>query len=64
MSLGRFGKAYLVAGLLGLATYGVHEFRWLEAAPEAVAKVEPGMRHSPGGWRTYAFWHRGIRGGK
>ncbi len=56
--------AYLVAGggLVGL--YALGEMTWWERAPAALTKIDPSVRKSPGGWRSYAYWHRGLRGGK
>lgn len=57
-------KLYLVIGLLLLGTYAVAESRGLDfnTTPR---RVMPGdVRQSPGGYRSFHFWHSGYHGGK
>jgi hypothetical protein len=56
--------AYLVVGAVLLGTYAWSEAVGWERAPAAVSRMDPSVRQSPGGWRTWTFWHRGVRGGK
>lgn len=44
---------YLLAGLRG----------WHFFEPER-AELPSSVRHSPGGYRSYSFWHTGYQGGK
>lgn len=44
---------YVLAGVMG----------WHFFAPER-DELPSSVRHSPGGYRAYAFWHSGYQGGK
>lgn len=57
-------KAYATLGILILALYGLSSFAgWeLGTAPRQVIPAD--ARQSPGGYRSYHFWHSGYRGGK
>lgn len=50
------------AGAIGLWTAG-EVFAW-ELAPAQRQSIAPSMRQSPGGWRSWTFWHSGLHGGK
>lgn len=57
-------KIYLAVsvGLLGLYFYAT-QFGWeLESEERQVAPVS--VRQSPGGYRSFHFWHSGYHGGK
>ena len=56
--------AYLVAALLGTGGYAWGELTGWEPGSPAKAIIEPSVRQSPGGWRSFSFWHQGIHGGK
>ncbi len=47
-----------------LALYAAGEFLGWEAGGASHARVDPSVRQSPGGWRSWTFWHHGYRGGK
>lgn len=44
---------YAIAGLIGYRRGG-----------EEREKIDPSVRSSPGGYRSYHFWHSGHAGGK
>ena len=56
--------AYFVFGLIVVGAYGIVEANgWvLQAAPRQVLPAD--ARQSPGGYRSFHFWHSGWRGGK
>ena len=57
-------RAYLVWALLWigfLAWAGLTGFQ-VEAQP--VQQLPPDVRQSPGGYRSFHFWHSGWQGGK
>ncbi len=57
-------KIYAVLGAAMLAGFiGMNVMGWEpEAAPQQV--LPPSVRQSPGGYRSFHFWHSGFRGGK
>jgi hypothetical protein len=40
------------------------ELRGWGISPGERAQVPMSVRQSPGGYRSYHFWHRGLHGGK
>jgi len=40
------------------------ELRGWGFSPGERVHVPPSVRQSPGGYRSYHFWHRGVHGGK
>lgn len=48
----------ILGGYTGLA-YSQHEL-----GPEDRDAIPSGMRSTPGGYRTYSYWHSGYHGGK
>ena len=63
--MSKFVLAYLVGGTGLIGLYGASEvFGWETSSPTAHAKIDPSVRQSPGGWRSFTFWHQGIHGGK
>lgn len=48
----------LLAGFIGMSASG-----WEPAAAEQKV-LPPSVRQSPGGYRSFHFWHSGFRGGK
>ena len=57
-------RGYLLAGTGLLGLYGTGEVRGWEFDSAPHARIDPAMRQSPGGWRSWTFWHQGIHGGK
>jgi len=63
----RFSKAAIVFGVLGtliVGSYSMIAFTGYEAGSPARDEVPASIRSSPGGYRTYHFWHSGYHGGK
>lgn len=57
-------KAYKVILVAALAFYtfaGLTGYRQSEAERE---RIDPSVRSSPGGYRSFHFWHSGHAGGK
>ena len=50
--------------LLLFVGYGAVEIFALGFAPGDRVQVPGSVRQSPGGYRSYHFWHRGLHGGK
>lgn len=51
-------------GSLLLAGYAVVLFAGYDFSTHTKSEVSPSMRQSPGGYRTWSFWHSGSSGGK
>lgn len=50
--------------VLVLILYGGIEMRGWGISPAERGQVPMSVRQSPGGYRSYHFWHRGLHGGK
>jgi len=59
-----FNKAYLTTGLAVIAFYAVAAFNGWEFGTPPQEQVPADVRSSPGGYRSFHFWHSGFRGGK
>jgi hypothetical protein len=57
----RFYKAVVVVSVGVYAWAGVTGYRWGDNERE---KIDPSVRSSPGGYRSFHFWHTGFHGGK
>ena len=57
-------RVYLVFGLLLVSAYAYAEARGWDFATEQKVVVPGDVRQSPGGYRTFHFWHSGYHGGK
>ena len=57
-------KLYLVAGIAMIAFYGVTTFCGWEFGGATPQVVPSDVRQSPGGYRSFHFWHSGYQGGK
>jgi hypothetical protein len=57
-------KFYLLTGVLILGFYGYVAFTGREFGDESRQIVPADVRQSPGGYRSFHFWHSGYRGGK
>jgi hypothetical protein len=56
--------AYLVIG--GVVSTGFAAVQWMGWEPGTAERevIPPSARESPGGYRSYSFWHTGFHGGK
>jgi hypothetical protein len=57
-------KFYLVSGIIIIALYGWVEFSGKEFGDPQRDMIPADVRNSPGGYRSFHFWHSGYRGGK
>ena len=57
-------KLYLVLGIGVLALYGLAAWSGWEIGNSQRQVLPPDVRNSPGGYRSFHFWHSGYRGGK
>ncbi len=65
--LRRFQKSLGLYGLFCGAVLFLQlliELRGWGFSPGERVHVPPSVRQSPGGYRSYHFWHRGVHGGK
>ena len=56
-----FYRAWVVAALCLFVWGSVSGRRILGPAQQ---RIDPSIRSSPGGYRSYHFWHSGFSGGK
>jgi hypothetical protein len=57
-------KLYFVLGLFVVLAYGVSDFEGWEYGASRREVLAPDVRNSPGGYRSFHFWHSGFHGGK
>ena len=57
-------KLYLIIGAIVIAGYGLIAFTGKEFGDPERQRVPADVRQSPGGYRSYHFWHLGLHGGK
>ncbi len=58
-------KTYLISGIALIALYAFVAFKgWEPGTPARRNLAEADVRRSPGGYRSFHFWHAGYRGGK
>ncbi|HWS52690.1 MAG TPA: hypothetical protein VN228_01075 [Pyrinomonadaceae bacterium] len=57
-------KLYLVIGGGLLLGYAVAAWAGWELSLSPRQQLPPDVRNSPGGYRSFHFWHSGYRGGK
>jgi hypothetical protein len=55
---------YLTIGAIIIAAYGFVAFTGKEFGDPERQRVPADVRQSPGGYRSFHFWHSGYRGGK
>ncbi len=62
----RSKAVYFWAALSGLivVAYGVTAFAGWEPGAPTRDEIPGSVRASPGGYRSYQYWHRGYHGGK
>jgi hypothetical protein len=59
-----FSKIYLGLGIIILAAYAVVALAGIEFGDTQRQVIPADVRQSPGGYRSFHFWHAGYRGGK
>jgi hypothetical protein len=59
-----FRKGYLTFGVVTLLLYAGIALSGYEFGNPDREFVPADVRHSPGGYRSFHFWHSGYRGGK
>jgi hypothetical protein len=57
-------KTYLLIGILIIGLYAVVAYSGKEFGDTERQIVPADVRNSPGGYRSFHFWHSGYRGGK
>ncbi len=57
-------KIYLGIAMILLLGYGVVAFTGMEFGDPQREIIPQDVRNSPGGYRSFHFWHSGYRGGK
>ncbi len=55
---------FAVLGTLIVGTYTAFAFSGYEPGSPRRDEIPASVRSSPGGYRTYHFWHSGYHGGK
>jgi hypothetical protein len=59
-----FNRLYVAAGIVTLVLYAAASLTGFELANPAREFVPADVRQSPGGYRSFHFWHSGYQGGK
>jgi hypothetical protein len=59
-----FAKLYKVAIAATVALYAFATVTGYRMSDAERDKVDPSVRSSPGGYRSFHFWHSGYSGGK
>lgn len=62
--LSGLAKLLGVIGVVGVVGYAVMAFADLEPVAVERDEVPASVRSSPGGYRSFHFWHSGYHGGK
>ena len=62
--LGNGALALAAFGALVIGSYSALAYTEYEPGSPARAEVPASVRSSPGGYRTFHFWHSGYHGGK
>jgi hypothetical protein len=57
-------KFYVLLSIAMIAFYAVAEINGWDFPTEKRTTIPPDVRSSPGGYRSYHFWHSGYHGGK
>ena len=57
-------KLYVVFGALAIAGYAAVAFTGYEIGNADREFIPADVRQSPGGYRSFHFWHSGFHGGK
>ena len=62
--VGKGAIALAVIGALGVAGYSGMAYSDYEPGSAARDEIPASVRSSPGGYRSFHFWHSGYHGGK
>jgi hypothetical protein len=57
-------KLYVVVGVFALVLYLAASWAGWELTTSPRQQLPPDVRNSPGGYRSFHFWHSGFHGGK
>ncbi|HEV3259457.1 MAG TPA: hypothetical protein VG013_21505 [Gemmataceae bacterium] len=57
-------RLYLITGSALIGLYSLVTVMGWEFGHPASRTMPADVRHSPGGYRSFHFWHSGYRGGK
>ena len=57
-------NAYLATGIALVALYGAIAYSGWEFGTPERESIPADVRNSPGGYRSFHFWHSGFHGGK
>lgn len=57
-------RVYQGIVVAGVGLYALAGFTGYRTSEEPREKIDPSVRSSPGGYRSYHFWHSGHAGGK
>lgn len=57
-------KLYMITSILIISVYALASWSGWELDSESRDTVPASVRQSPGGYRSYHFWHSGYSGGK
>ncbi|HEX8845299.1 MAG TPA: hypothetical protein VF791_11675 [Pyrinomonadaceae bacterium] len=57
-------RIYLIFGLAVVLLYGITGALGWEWGSSNRQVLPPDVRNSPGGYRSFHFWHSGFHGGK
>ncbi|HKA22885.1 MAG TPA: hypothetical protein VKN18_31735 [Blastocatellia bacterium] len=57
-------RFYLIVGLVIMSGYGFVALTGKEFGDPERERIPADVRQSPGGYRSFHFWHSGYRGGK
>lgn len=55
---------YRIFAVVLLVLYAMAGLRGWELGPDERSEIPPSVRQSPGGYRSFHFWHSGFQGGK
>ncbi|HKV38058.1 MAG TPA: hypothetical protein VJX67_02505 [Blastocatellia bacterium] len=59
-----FSRVYLLICVAIIGFYALSSFKGWEFGNPARQTVPASVRQSPGGYRSFHFWHSGFHGGK
>ncbi|MBI3818829.1 MAG: hypothetical protein HY286_09085 [Planctomycetes bacterium] len=60
----KFTSIFTIFCCLATGGYSWSEYIGWETTPTHHERIDPSVRRSPGGFRSYTFWHQGTHIGK